>query len=65
MDDDLIYFKRYKKDRDSKVRMVEARLKQVNGHFSPTQVKVTVKDKVALVEMNPPTKLIFLTRPLI
>jgi enoyl-CoA hydratase/carnithine racemase len=28
-------------------------------------VKVTVKDKVALVEMNPPSRLIFLTTPLI
>ena len=45
--------------------MVEARLKQVNSHFNPSMVKVTVQDKVALIEMNPPTKLIFLTKPLI
>ena len=37
----------------------------IAGHFKPSQVKVTVKDKIALVEMNPPTKLIFLARPLI
>ena len=42
-----------------------SRLAQINAHFNPSCVKVTVKDKVALVEMNPPTKLIFLTEPLI
>ena len=44
--------------------MVESRLAAVNAHFNPSQIKVTVKDKVALVQMNPPTKLIFLARPL-
>ena len=45
--------------------MVDARLGQISGHFKPSQIKVTVKDKIALVEMNPPTKLIFLAKPLI
>ena len=45
--------------------MVESRLASINAHFKPSQVKVTVKDKVALVQMDPPTKLIFLTEPLI
>ena len=36
----------------------------MNAHFNPKQVKVTIADKVALVEMNPPTKLIFLGRPI-
>lgn len=45
--------------------MVENRLATLNGHFSPSQVKVTVKDKIALVEMAPPTKYVFLTRPIV
>jgi len=45
--------------------MVEARLAAVNAQFNPKQVRVTVKDKVALVTMDPPTKLIFLARPII
>lgn len=45
--------------------MVEARLGTIASHFKPTQVKVTVKDKIALVEMNPPQKLVFLAKPLI
>jgi len=44
--------------------MVEGRLAAVNAHFNPKQVKVTVVDKVALVQMDPPTKLIFLARPI-
>lgn len=40
--------------------MVESRIAAINGHFTPSQIKVSVKNKVALVEMNPPTKLIFL-----
>ena len=36
----------------------------VNAHFNPKQIKVTVADKVALVQMDPPTKLIFLGRPI-
>jgi hypothetical protein len=40
--------------------MVESRLSALNAHFTPSQVTVTVKDRVALVEMTPPTKLIFL-----
>ena len=40
------------------------RLQAIDAHFSPSQIKVTVKDRVALVEMNPPTKLIFLNLPL-
>ena len=44
--------------------MVERRLAAVNAHFNPKQVKVTVQDKVALVQMDPPTKLIFLARPI-
>ena len=44
--------------------MVESRLAAVNAHFNPKQVKVTVQDKVALVQMDPPAKLIFLARPL-
>ena len=42
-----------------------SRLAQINAHFKPSQVKVTINDKVALVQMDPPTKLIFLTEPLI
>ena len=45
--------------------MVEKRLAQVNAHFSPKQVKVTVQDRVAVVTMDPPSKLIFLARPII
>ncbi len=45
--------------------MVEQRLAAVNAHFNPKQVRVTVKDKVAVVHMDPPTKLIFLARPII
>ena len=45
--------------------MVESRLAAINAHFKPSCVKVTIKDKIALVQMNPPTKLIFLTEPLI
>ena len=44
--------------------MVEARLARVNAQFNPKQVRVTVSDKVAVVHMDPPTKLIFLARPL-
>ena len=40
--------------------MVEDRLAAVNAHFNPKQIIVTVKDKVALVKMNPPTKLVFM-----
>jgi len=40
--------------------MVESRLSALNAHFTPSQVTVTIKDRVALVEMTPPTKLIFL-----
>ena len=40
--------------------MVESRIAAVNAHFKPSQIKVTVKNKVALVQMDPPTKLIFL-----
>ena len=40
--------------------MVESRIAAVNAHFTPSQIKVTVKNKVALVQMDPPTKLIFL-----
>ena len=52
------------KDKSWEKEMVEARLAAVNAHFNPKQVKVTVSDKVALVQMDPPTKLIFLARPL-
>ena len=45
--------------------MVSNRLEQINAHFKPSQFKVTVADKVAVVQMDPPTKLIFLTAPLI
>ena len=45
--------------------MVEKRLAAVNAHFNPKQVKVTVQDKVAVVQMNPPTRLIFLAKPII
>ena len=44
--------------------MVQARLAAVNAHFNPKQIKVTVVDKVALVQMNPPTNLIFFGRPI-
>jgi len=44
--------------------MVEEKLAALNAHFTPSLVKCTVKDKVALVEMNPPSKLIFLGRPI-
>ena len=44
-------------------------LNLLEGHLtsatSRNQLKVTIKDKVALVEMNPPTKLIFMTKPLV
>ena len=45
--------------------MVESKLEALNAHFIPSQVKCTIKDKVALVEMNPPSKLIFLGRPIV
>jgi enoyl-CoA hydratase/carnithine racemase len=45
--------------------MVDARLGTIASHFKPSQVKVTVKDKIAFVEMNPPQKLVFLAKPLI
>ena len=45
--------------------MVEKRLAAVNAHFNPKQVKVTVQDRVAVVQMNPPTRLIFLAKPII
>ena len=45
--------------------MVESRLAAVNAHFNPKQVKVTVSERVAVVQMDPPTKLIFLAKPLI
>ena len=45
--------------------MVEKRLAQVNAHFNPKQVRVTVQDRVAVVTMDPPSKLIFLARPII
>ena len=50
------------------------RLNLLNSHFGPqlsgasaepSLVKTTMYDKVALVELNPPTKLIFLSFPLI
>merc|ERR1712166_582789 len=48
------------------------RLNHLNSHFaphlsasSPNLVKTTMYDKVALVELNPPSKLIFLSYPLI
>ena len=44
--------------------MVEQRLAAVNAHFKPSMVSVTVKDSIATVVMDPPTKLIFLTGPL-
>ena len=44
--------------------MVEQRLKTISGHFKPSQIKVTIKDRIALVEFAPPTKLVFLARPL-
>ena len=40
--------------------MVEDRLAAINAHFNPKQIIVTVKDKVALVKLNPPTKLVFM-----
>jgi hypothetical protein len=44
--------------------MVQEKLAALNAHFQPSQVKVSIKDKVALVEMDPPSKLIFLGRPI-
>ena len=48
------------------------RLSILNSHFAPhlsgspePLVKTTMYDRVALVELNPPTKLIFLSFPLI
>lgn len=47
------------------------RLDLLNSHFAPQHsaseslVRTTMYDKVALVELNPPTKLIFLSYPLI
>jgi len=43
------------------------RLSILDSHFTasaPSLVKTTMYDRVALVELNPPTKLIFLTKPL-
>lgn len=40
--------------------MVESRIAAINAHFKPSSVKVTVQNKVALVQMDPPAKLIFL-----
>ena len=45
--------------------MVEARLAAVNAHFNPKQIKVTVSDKVALVQMDPPTKLTVISKPIL
>lgn len=45
--------------------MVENRLKALNAQFTPSQVTVTMHDSVALVQMTPPTKLIFLADALI
>ena len=44
--------------------MVDTRLKAINAHFTPSMVKVTIKDSIAVVQMDPPTKLIFLSNPL-
>ena len=44
--------------------MVEKRLAAVNAHFKPSMVRVTVSEGVATVFMDPPTKLIFLSNPL-
>lgn len=44
--------------------MVDTRLKAINAHFTPLMVKVTIKDSIAVVQMDPPTKLIFLSNPL-
>ena len=44
--------------------MVEQRLAAVNAHFKPSMISVSIKDAVATVVMDPPTKLIFLTNPL-
>ena len=46
-------------------------LSLLSGHLSPnscnqgSQLKVTIKEKVALIEMNPSGKLIFMTRSLV
>ena len=44
--------------------MVENRLKAINAHFTPSMVTVSMHGAVAVVQMNPPTKLIFLSNPL-
>ena len=44
------------------------RISHIDSQFvsqKESLIKVTIKDRVALVELNPPTKLIFLTKPLI
>ncbi|TNV76321.1 hypothetical protein FGO68_gene5784 [Halteria grandinella] len=49
------------------------RLTTLSLHLTPAPtsapprdlLNVTIKDKVALIEMNPPTKLIFMTKPLV
>ena len=45
--------------------MIEARLAAVNAHFNPKQIKVTVYDKVALVQMDSPTKLTVISKPIL
>jgi hypothetical protein len=44
--------------------MVEQRLAAVNAHFKPSVVRVAISESVATVYMDPPTKLIFLSNPL-
>ena len=44
--------------------MVESRLAALNAQFTPSQITVTIKDRVAVVEITPPAKLVFLGTPL-
>ena len=40
------------------------RLAQISQHFQPSMIKVSISDGVAIIELNPPTKLVFLSKPL-
>ena len=44
--------------------MVEKRLAAINAHFKPSQVQVEMHGTVAVVRLDPPTKLVFLAEPL-
>ena len=45
--------------------MIKARLAALNAHFNAKRVKVTIKDRIAVVEMNPQKRLTFLAKPVL